>query len=152
MSILNNRLVIYIYNPIDKNIEELVFTEINNLFRYDSWSYKSDTMTLNEFNNTYYNSSKLNFTWKIGNELKPYWFLQWYFSDKSKYEINKGKIYKLSNLKKDTKKFAIFSQYTFDEIKTDLLECFENVEIGNFENNYSEKYLQNYTNFTKIQM
>lgn len=151
MLVINNRLVIYIYNSDNNTIEEYNFTKVDDNLHYDGFFPISLSMTQIDFININYNPYKLNFSCKIENDFNPSCYLEWLFTNKNKYEINKGQIYKLSVKKNDTsnKNLFIGKLYKFDEI-TNFIESFENIYVGFFDIDYTKKYLQKNVEFVKI--
>jgi hypothetical protein len=151
MSKVNNHIVIFKYNSENNKLEENIFTKVKDKFQYSAIINETDSIKLNEFNNRIYDSSNLNFTFKNGNKLKPNSYLEWFFSNKNVYEINQGIIFKLSNPKLTICKKLIFLKlYTYDEIKNNLIESFENIHMGIFVNDYTNEYSNTNVKFIQI--
>jgi hypothetical protein len=151
---INERVIFFVLNDNDI-IKEYEFTKYNehNKIMYELCGYSNSPqyMDLNIFKKNNFDPSNLNFCFKIGNKLKPYCFIEWLFSNKNKYEINKGKIYKLSKIKNisDTFNFKIGEEYTKEEL-LNIINSFENIEVGDFSNNYTQEYYNKNVNFVKI--
>lgn len=161
---MNERIVFFILNDYNRIVEyqfkknnehnEHNKHNQNNIITYVCDSYSRETpshyMDLKKFKQHYFDSSNLNFCCTIGNKLKPHNFIEWLFSNKNKYEINKGKIYKLSKIKNtsDTFTIRVGVKYTQEEL-LNIINMFENIEVGEFTNNYTQKYYNKNVNFIK---
>lgn len=158
MSRINKHIVLlvqmYEFNPND--IITITLTKEENNSNYWCCWRRTPYIQLKEFLNNEFNSSKLDFAAIIGYKDKPGYYLEWLLSDKSIYEYNYGKIYKLSCIKKNeliVKQFNIDEPrkciFTYEEIK-DYIKCYKNIYEGVFSNDYSKEYGNKNVKFIKI--
>lgn len=157
--IINERVIFFILNDNYNIIEEYQFTKHNEdnkiVYTYDRYSNMQSDMNLKKFKQNYFDSSNLSFCWKIGNKLRPKHYIEWLFENKNKYEINKGKIYKLSKIKNTSDTFtmrtfttSIGVKYTQEEL-LNIINMFENIEVGEFTNDYTKEYYNKNVIFNK---
>lgn len=152
MTLINNHIIIYVLaNGV---IQENHFQYDNNKYIYNIYYLSTNTMRFENFFENDYSSSELNFPCKIGNESKPSNYLEQLFTDKKKYEINQGRIFKLSNPKFSANndfKFMVGNSYSYGEIKNYFIKLYMDIQMGIFVNDYTNQYSNINVKFVKIQ-
>jgi len=153
---------IILFIQIDEQIPyitEIHFTK--NELNYDMTYCSNNSLLMNENNFILENeidSRYLEFTCNIDNKCNPSNYLDWLFNDKSIFEYNYGRIFKLSikknNIDKKCNEFEINFFHCFNNISykkiIDYVNCYENIYQGIFSNDYSKEYGNKNVKFVKV--
>lgn len=155
MSTINNHIIIFVHIKLLNTIVQHTFTKKNNKYEYTGFDRFPYFMSKKDFESNYFNSSKLNFCFKNGNKQHPSNYIEWYLTEnKNIYEINCGLIFKITDLSDNKnanlKKIQFNHSYTYDEIKNNIQENYEDIHISVFNNDYTKEYCSNDIKFMEF--